>query len=229
MKRRRLPITELSLATVADQYLAHVRAAAGFDREALSDFLVVAARLVLLKSRALLPAVDRPEEGEGESTEDLLIRLETYRTFKLIAEQLGGRERAATRAFVRGLANGRDEVMRPTVLAPISVEALASGFRSSARDRAPGTAPEAERVTRVEVGARMTLVRERMRAAGSVAWEEVGRGTVDEIVATLLAILELVRRGELRVEQSGPFGVIRLHPLDRAAVADGGGAQVGQA
>ena len=229
VERRRLPITELSLATVADQYLVHVRAAAGVDREAISEFLVIAARLVLLKSRALLPPVGQSDDGEGESADDLLIRLETYRAFKVIAEQLGARESAAARAFVRGMCGSRDQGVLAPLLAPISAEGLAARLQSSSSQRAPQRALEAEPVARVDVGARIAVVRERLRRARSVAWEEVGHGTRDELVATLLAILELVRRGELRVEQLGPFGAIRLHPLGGAAVPPGRGARLGEA
>ena len=214
---------------MADQYLAHVRAGVGLDRETLSEFLVIAGRLVLLKSRALLPPVGQSDEVESESTEDLLIRLETYRAFKLLADQLGAREGAAARAFLRGLASHPGPSMPPLVVAPISAEGLAARFRSSSAQRSPDQPPEPEHVARVEVGARIALLRERMRGAGSFTWDEVGRGTTDEAVATLLAILELVRRGELRVEQSGPFGIIRLRPLDPTAVTGRGGARFGHA
>src|SRR5215212_10622923 len=92
VERRRLPIAELSLVAVADQYLAQVRALERIDPDSLSEFLAIGARLLLLKSRSLLPAIEPPPQpGQEEETdgEELVRRLETYRAFKLLAEELG--------------------------------------------------------------------------------------------------------------------------------------------
>lgn len=223
VERRQLPITELSLAAVADQYLARVRAARSLDREALSGFLAIATRLVLLKSRALLPRLGQVAEDDREAADDLLSRLETYRAFKLVAQQLASGQAAACQAFPRGLAVTSLPPAEPTaLLEPISVERLA---RLAARERSGGSPAanvEVPRPTRIAVAERLQVLRQRLRGGGWVAWESVGRGTVDEVVATLLAVLELVRRGELRVEQEGLFAPIRLHALDEPPVAGGG-------
>ena len=66
VERRRLPIAELSLVAVADQYLAQVRSMPRVEPDALSEFLSIGARLLLLKSRSLLPAIEQPASTEGE-------------------------------------------------------------------------------------------------------------------------------------------------------------------
>ena len=229
VERRRLPIMELSLAVVADQYLAYVRTATTLDRDTLSEFLVIAARLVLLKSRALLPRLAPADEADGELVDDLVGRLETYRVFKLIAEHLGDRERDAARAFARGLAGACRDAGQPAALAPISAGQLADLCGSARAARSAEPPDEPAEAARVGVAEQVLVVRLRLQEHGSIDWETVGRGSVDEVVATLLAVLELVRRGELRVEQADPFGPIRLHALDHPAVAGGRGARVRQA
>src|SRR6185503_13241116 len=70
VERRRLPIAELSLVAVASQYLAQVRALSRVDQDALSEFLAIAARLLLLKSRSLLPAIEPPAAPDGDEEAD---------------------------------------------------------------------------------------------------------------------------------------------------------------
>ena len=81
VERRKLEITEVSLAAVAGQYLQAVRALPERDLELLSEFLAIGTRLLLLKSRALLPRPP-PLDDEEEPVDDLTARLEEYRHFK---------------------------------------------------------------------------------------------------------------------------------------------------
>src|SRR5919204_200534 len=97
IERRRLAITDVSLAAVADQYLQAVRSLPERDPDLLGEFLVIAARLLLLKSRALLPQADEPDEEE--SPDDLAERLEEYRRFKEAALALAARFESGEQAF----------------------------------------------------------------------------------------------------------------------------------
>jgi segregation and condensation protein A len=87
IEQRRLPITQVSLAQVADQYMAHVHAQPALDADLLADFLVIGGKLLLLKSRALLRTEEPDLEAEEIAT-DLADRLATYRVFRAAAEVL---------------------------------------------------------------------------------------------------------------------------------------------
>src|SRR5919199_3791205 len=87
IEQRRLPITQVSLAAVADQYLAQVHALPQVDPDLLADFLAIAGRLLLLKSRALLLS-DEPDPVVEETAAELAERLATYRVFRAAAEHL---------------------------------------------------------------------------------------------------------------------------------------------
>src|SRR5438094_1219144 len=90
IEREELDITAIALAQVADQYLAHVRALEAPDPAALSAFLVIAAKLLVIKSRALLPrpvAARGPDEAPDEG-EDLARQLRQYQRYKQAAALL---------------------------------------------------------------------------------------------------------------------------------------------
>lgn len=86
--KEQLKITELSLAKVADQYLDYIKNNENIALENLADFLTVASRLILIKSRALLPMLEITPEEEGE-IEDLAKQLEEYKKFREAAQKLG--------------------------------------------------------------------------------------------------------------------------------------------
>lgn len=222
VERRRLPIAELSLVAVADQYLAQVRAMPVSRPDALSEFLAMAARLLLLKSRALLPAIEPPPSPEGEEEADgadLVRRLEAYRIFKHLAEELGKRDMLGPLVF-NGGARPLEEATEPAALQAIAPALLASLYAAVEKRRAAPESDVAESIVRISVAERIALLRHRIATVGHVGWNDVCGSTVDEIVATLLAVLELVRRGEMWIDQPALFGPITLR---RAEAAPGSG------
>ena len=205
VERRRLAITDVSLAVVADQYLEAVRSLPEPNADVLGEFLVIAARLLLLKSRALLPQ----EEGgdEEETPDELTERLEAYRRFKEAASRLGARFEAGAHAFPRPARPELHE-FQPD-LEPIEAQALAQLWRSISRRQPPPPAPD-DIQPRATVAERLALLRQLLSRKAAIDWQEVAGRSIDETIATFLAVLELVRRGEIRVRQDCCFGPIRL-------------------
>jgi segregation and condensation protein A len=224
VERRRLPIAELSLATVAEQYLSYVRAMELVSQESLSDFLVIAARLILIKSRALLPSLNLDADGPEESVDDLVTRLEVYKTFKLLAAALGSRDADGLSAFAQGALDGTEPVLSPPELVPLDPDVLASLMQEVETrgwfqpDLTPTTIPI------VSVAHRVLYLRGVLGESRDVQWDAVAGDTVSCIVATFLAVLEMVRRSEIRVDQSTLFGPIRLRLLDHESEPAGDGA-----
>lgn len=222
VERRRLPIAELSLVAVADQYLAQVRALPRIEPDTLSEFLAIGARLLLLKSRSLLPAIEPPMtvESEEEDGADLVRRLEAYRAFKAIAQELGQLDALGPLAFSGG-ARTSDPEPEAAALQAIAPALLASLYEAIERRRAPPAVQTEITTPRASLADRIALLRTRLGVHGQVAWQEVSGDTVDEIVVTLLAVLELVRRGELVIVQPDLFGPIRLEALTPPSADDG--------
>ncbi len=208
VERRKLEITEVSLAAVAGQYLQAVRALPVRDLNLLSEFLAIGTRLLLLKSRALLPRPPVTMDDEEEPVDDLPARLEEYRRFKEAALALAARFESGQQTFGHPVRPESEALTRP--LAPIEAQTLARLWRSIARRQPLATVESVPLTPRVGVAARLTAIRQQLAAHGRVAWLEVCGETLDELVATFLAVLELVRRSEALVRQERSFGPIEL-------------------
>src|SRR5215216_5899737 len=102
IERDQLAISEVSLIAVFDQFIAHLKTLEADAPDAIAEFVLVAGRLSLLKSRALLPRPTKPLEEPDEM--DLVQQLAAYRAVKAAAELLGVRQRSGTGAFGRGEA-----------------------------------------------------------------------------------------------------------------------------
>jgi len=133
IEQRRLPITQVSLAQVADQYLAQVHAQPSLDADLLADFLVIGGKLLLLKSRALL-LTEEPDAEAEEVASDLAERLATYRVFRAAAEVLRELEQRGERMYptLREPSLGTE----PAPLAPLGPEALLAVWRRFGSDAA---------------------------------------------------------------------------------------------
>jgi len=205
IQKRRLDVTALSLAAVADQYLEQVLTLEG-ELEALSEFLQLGAQLLLLKSRALLPAP--PADGEGEDpAEELRRRLAEYQVLRAAAEWLAEREAAGERMWPRGgEVWDPSEERRLVPLAPARLAALAS-----ARRVVPSAA-----TAMLEVPDRPSL---RARAEVLLAVAERGQWVVVDgalgedvptVVASFLVLLVLARRGILELRQDLPYRALSI-------------------
>jgi segregation and condensation protein A len=121
IERDQLPISEVSLLAVFDQFLAHLATLEADAPDAIAEFALVAGRLAVLKSRALLPRPARQMEEPDEI--DLVQQLEAYRAVKAAAELLGVRQRNGSGAFGRGEAVSYPSE-EPTQFAPQPSSAL---------------------------------------------------------------------------------------------------------
>jgi segregation and condensation protein A len=206
IEQRRLPITQVSLAQVADQYLAQVHAAPSLDTELLADFLVIGGKLLLLKSRALL-LTEEPDPEVEEVASDLAERLATYRVFRAAAEVLRELEQRGERTYPTLREATLD--MGPAPLAPLGPEALLAVWRRFASEPRQVDV-EIPGISRASVDERRARILDALRAAARVSFRELAGDSVDQVVATFLAVLELFRRGLIQVEQPAPFGDLTL-------------------
>jgi segregation and condensation protein A len=206
IEQRRLPITSVSLAQVADQYLTHVHAQPDLDAELLAEFLVIGGKLLLLKSRALLLTETIDAEVE-EVASDLADRLATYRIFRAAAEALRDLEARGERMY----PTAREPMVStaPGPLQPVSPTDLLNVWRRFMGGPRPAQI-ELPAIARASVDERRVRILDALRSARSASFQELAGSTVDEIVATFLAVLELFRRGQIGVAQPTPFGDLQL-------------------
>jgi segregation and condensation protein A len=217
IKERQLDIATVPLAAVAQQYLAYVRAMQALDVEVAAEYLVVAATLVFLKSRALLPPIpsefvddesDTPEQVE----ERLRRRLIAYSKYRELGERLRARQAEAGGYFYRESGDSTSPVVQRYDIDPEKLKRAFIVMLGQAR-------PEKRSIVRERVSliASMDYITRRIREHGEASFaalcHELGM-TREVVIVTFLAILELIRRHRIVVEQPELFDDIRLLPIE---------------
>jgi len=216
IERQELDITVVSLAEVTSQYLDYIRRLEAVHPEALADFLVVAAKLIYIKSVALLPRPETVgEDGEEEDLGDDLVRqLEEYRKFKRIAHALAGRQESGLRAHVR-IAPPPQIESTTFRLEGVVLDDLLRAARE-AMELLPPAPPVSEVVSPllVTVQDQIALIQRCLSSSPRVAFSHLLRDTRSrvEIIITLLATLEMAKRWEIVLHQEEPFGEIWIEP-----------------
>ncbi len=206
-----LDITKVALAQVTDQYLSHLRSMPTQEPEEVSAFLVIAAKLLQVKSEALLPRPPAREEGEEDPGETLARQLIAYKRYKEIANILEGREKTGLRTYLRLAAPPKlpekadfgDFTLKDLL-------ALAQETFIEADNRQElGTVVSAPRVTiREKITQIVRVLREGPRTTFSQILGEK-RARLD-VVVTFLAMLELVKRHFVSATQDTLFSEINL-------------------
>lgn len=220
IERDELDITAVSLAQVTDQYWAHLRSVEGQNAEALAEFIVLGARLLYIKSRALLPEV-RPREREDEEKdagEALAQMLVEYKRFREAAEAFRNLEEQGRRAYPRLAPPSKDFVLPPG-LKGVTLEGLLNIFEE-ALSRQPAE-PEEGAIEReaVTVEEKMTMVTEAVASgSGRVSFRALVEACSSriEVIVVFLAVLELIKAGQLAARQRGRFRDIMMIATEAA-------------
>ncbi len=220
IEREKLDITTVSLAQVADQYLEYLSHEEEVTLENLSSFLSVASRLLLIKSRALLPILTFTEEEE-EAVDDLEWRLRQYKLFRDAALRLGGMFSLHTGAFIRESFPGTQVVFYPPK--DFSPDDLAKHFRSVLGE-IPTHEELPEKVIEqvISLEERIFHLQSHLTERIEASFSEFSGGAKNkvDVIISFLALLELVKQRFLVAEQSGFFNEIRLKRIETESVSD---------
>ena len=225
VERNQLPITDVSLVAVTDQFLAYVQELGGAEPEAIAEFANVGARLVLLKSRSLLP---RPATTDDEpASSDLARQLIEYQVMKRAAEELAERDRRGEGAFAR--AAGAISVPADNAPPRLAAHESVSLVRALRRRLAAIPSPRDVVATRplISLAAMVERVLGALTGRPETGFSRIARECRDghELRTAFFAVLVLIRRRVIDAEQATPFGEITLmqrpaswqYPLDDAA------------
>lgn len=227
IEARQLDVLTVPLGGLAGAYLEAIAHLEGERLSHLSAFIAVAAQLILIKSRAMLPR--QPQHGPGaledegpDPEQELRRRLIVYRAYRDAGAWLAGhgvsfgplvrREPAVAQAA--GLAGAR-----PASEPPLDPCLLAAALRGAAHLAPPAPLPPEVVRRTVTLAERASVIREALRDAPAVVLQDLLGETVDRVFAavTFLAMLELVKRREITVEQDRPWGPIRCISMARPA------------
>ena len=218
--KAQVDIKDIFVSEITDQYIESVRNAADLDMDDATEFLVMAATLLEIKSRAMLPRPPRLEEGEEDPEQALIRRLEEYKRFKETAVAMQQFEDAARELFTK-LPEEYPLPPQETELTGLTLEGLTEAFlriwqRKPAKDEPEVNHYAPRDIHRDEHNVQecmLTLI-QGLRERGSMRFDEAfsEAPTKEEVVTLFLALLELLKLGEMHIQQEDIYGDILLLP-----------------
>jgi segregation and condensation protein A len=215
IERAELDITTVALAQVTDQYLVYVRTLEQVTPEEISSFLVIASKLIQIKSEALLPRPPVREMGETDPAEDLARQLRLYKRYKEIGSWLEDRQSKNLRTFLRVAPPPKVEAkldLSGITLADL-LEAAERIFAMEQEKQSLGTVITAPKIT---IREKIELIATRLRVERTATFRGLLGETPTrlEIVVTFLALLELVKRYRVQAQQETLFSDIAIQPME---------------
>lgn len=210
VRRHEVDIHDIPIALITEQFLEHLRVMELLDVEGAGDFVVMAATLMEIKSRSLLPVeVQADAAEEPDPRRELVKQLLEYRKYKDAAAAL--EQRAEAHAVKLARTDAEDAPPGAPALRPVELWDLVSAFARLMRET---QALQARTITiddtPQEVYERQLL--QKVAQAGSLNFRDAFTPPFFrlKLIGLFLAILELIKRGELLLDQPNPFGDIIL-------------------
>lgn len=208
VEKRKLSVSDLSLTQVTDDFIQHVRSQSEFPIEDAADFIQVAATLLLIKSKSLIPELELSDEEE-QDIDDLKRRLVAYEKAREAARTLG-------KLFGRNVMIEAGERLPDPVFAP-SKDLTSKGLAAALRDalaelEKEEKLPEARVRPMVTIEEMMDRLMDRVQKAINMSFHEFSGEAKErvEVIVSFLALLELVKQGAVDVLQHENFSDIRI-------------------
>ncbi len=210
IEQAELDITKVALAQVTDQYLSYLQRLQEYQLEDLASFLVIAARLIQIKSEALLPRPPQREPGEEDPGDALARQLIEYKKYKEVANLLAHRMQEGYRSYIR--------IVAPPAIEPkldmleVSIEDLRAAFMDALASIEES--PEANIIIphHVRIRDKIHRIIDDLTNASRTTFRAIIEDAQSrlEIVVSFIAILELIKQRRISVEQDSLFGEISL-------------------
>ncbi|MGC8855196.1 MAG: segregation and condensation protein A [Anaerolineae bacterium] len=215
IERAELDITTVSLAMVTDQYLAYLNTLEEARPDEISAFLVIAAKLVQIKSEALLPRPPRQELGEEDTGTALVEQLKLYKRFKEIAGWLAERQEKGLRTYLRlappPKVEGRLDLSNVTLAELVAAAEAVLGREKEKQSLGTVIAPP-----RITIREKIDLIARRLKEMERATFRSLlgEKPSRLEIVVTFLALLELVKRYRVEAHQEKLFSEIEINRVE---------------
>ena len=217
VRSREIEIRELELAEITGEYLEMLRFLEEIDLELASEFLEVAGSLVRLKAQALLPSPSVAADAEALAAEEeaLLEQLVGHHVTRMAAQDLRARETKVAAVWFRGEPEPSGVAAEQTEVVEADLFSLVAAFRGLLQDL---DSPSLFSISADEytVTERVEFLRSQLHAGSPIPFNSLF-AKVDprgKLIATLLALLELIRSGEARAFQEGMSGEIMVFPVE---------------
>lgn len=209
IESKKLEITEISLAEVANQFLGYLKNSSALAMEDMANFLNIAGRLALIKSRALLPFLKLTEEEEKE-IESLKNQLAEYQKYKELAKEIHKIDLKGERYYNRTyLANMEPIFYFPKkLMGGALVESLTNLISTITL---PQRIPQAQLIEKVSLEEKIADLEKIIKEKLELNFSQITNSTNPEAkLVTFLSVLELLRRSKILTEQNSNFEDIKL-------------------
>ena len=224
VRRHKMAVEDIPLERITAEYLETLEFMASLELEPAAEFLEVAATLLRLKTRALLPRPELPEDPHAAAAEEaaLLQQLVEHQVVRLAARRLRHREEQAAAVWFRGEVAPSGIESEEREIVEVDLFALVTAFKNVLASLEEPTSFEVSR-EEYPVAVSADEIRQRLASGKPVPFIELfpagaNRG---KLISTFLALLELVRSAEVRAFQDGPLGTIMVFPPE---AVEGSGA-----
>lgn len=227
IRQNEVDIYDIPIAQVTEQYLAYLALMESLDLDVAGEWLVMAATLIEIKSKMLLPedpAEETPEEEKVDPRLELVERLIEYEKFKGAAELFRERETERSRMFLRGPAELQFELKPVISLDNVTAVDLLSALQRILSDVGEEGVTTIQR-RKVTVRIRMREIWRRVSSSpGQLRFDDLFEDAMTrvEIVITFLALLELLKMQRVRAKQKRAFAPIEIIPVAEAVGAQDG-------
>ncbi len=216
VKKQEVDIYSISLERITKEYLEYLEAFKMLEIEVAGEFMVMAANLIYLKSRTLLPVAQQPPDDDAEDDDprwELIRQLIEYKKFKDAASQLQIREQHRALQFSRLPEKPEFEIDPSRSMGDVGIFDLISAFQKVLH-RIDQKREDLREIfeENYTVGEKIEVILQATATANKMKFDELFRGAASrtEIVVTFLALLELIRLKQVRVMQADGFGDILL-------------------
>lgn len=226
IEKNKVNIYDIPIVEITGQYLSYVSAMDRQDLNVVSEFLVMAATLIDIKSRMLLPKEVNEEGEEIDPRQELVERLLEYKKFKYIAEELKDKQTDAEKYMFRPetlppeVAKYEEPVDIEKLLSDVTLKQLNAVFQSVMKRQADKIDPVRSRFGRIEkdevsLPEKINYIEEFSRNCTSFSFRALlnSQSTKMEVIVTFLAVLELIKVSKIRIQQDRIFDDIRIYAM----------------
>lgn len=221
--KNKINIYDIPIVEITEQYLEYIKLMESKNLEIMSEFLVMAATLINIKSRMLLPAPEKEDEEETDPRQELVDRLLEYKMFKYVSDQLRDKQEDASRimfkspSIPREIAEFKEEIDVEELIGDLTLAKLHTIFKSIVKKQSDKIDPirskfgkiEQEEINLSDIFTRIQQygIAHKVFSFRSLLEQQT---TKMEVIVTFLGILELIKRGRIKIEQECTFDDIRI-------------------
>jgi segregation and condensation protein A len=216
IEKNEVDIYDIPIADITRQYLEYIDELRFFDIEVASEFLVMAATLLYIKSKMLLPNENEKEQGEdADPRQQLVERLIEYKKYKDVTGEFKKREEHFQKRLFRETSQAEFYIERDPVVLDIGISDLCRAFAEAMKKykdlyNSDYDLKKSLEKERVSVADRINHIRNVIMQEGHVTFDRLFEDcpTRENVVATFLAVLELIKDRKVKIEQDSNFGDI---------------------